>query len=93
MATISLTVPAAAVPRVRTAFCATYGYAVNVPNPAFDRTKPVDATTNPQTIPNPVTPDEFVRGRLLQFMREIVQSHESDVARRAILPPAPLDVT
>ena len=89
---------AAAKQKVLDAFATAYGYPATVPNPAFDSSKPVDAQTNPQTIPNPQTKQAFFNRQLTAYIRDIVRSEAiktaaktaSDTASTAVdldLPP------
>ena len=58
-----------------TAIAIIHGWTVDVPNPAFDKTKPVDALTNPATIPNPRTSVQGGVDYLVSVFKNII-AHE-----------------
>lgn len=60
----TLKVPSAAVERIATAFCASYGY---------------QATLEDGT-PNPQTPLQFTQRRLMAYIKEVVISYEANDA-------------
>ena len=55
------------------ALCRKFGYQATVSNPAFDPAKPVDPTANPQTVPNPVTADDFAALCIVNWVKSIVE--------------------
>jgi hypothetical protein len=73
MATVSITVPDAVLPRVVAAFAATFGYAATMP----------DGTANPET------QNAFVKRKVAEYIKAIVVAHEAnrdaDAARAATL--------
>lgn len=68
--------------KVLDAFVSAYGYQATVPNPAFDSSKPVDAQTNPQTIPNPQSKQAFFNRQLTAYIRDIVRSEAIKTAAK-----------
>lgn len=66
------------------AFCAAYGYAAKVPNPAFDGTKPEDPVSNPTTIDNPQSKQQFFNRHLTGYLRGIVENQRGEVERKKI---------
>lgn len=74
MATFSVTIPDAEVPVLEEAFCASYGYQEEIPNP-----EPQDAATpDPEwtpTIPNPQSKQEFTQARIVAYMHEVVRGY------------------
>lgn len=59
--------------KVMQAFGDAYGYQANIPNPAFDSTKPVDPVTNPATIPNPQGLQVFFNKQVSNYIRDVVR--------------------
>jgi hypothetical protein len=85
MAQITLDVPAA----VLDATCARQGYSGTIANPAYDPTKPEDATTNPKTVAQ--TKPQFVKAWLVRMLRQEYQTREREqhvAAYAATTPPA-----
>lgn len=59
-------------------------------NPAFDPAKPVDPTTNPQTITNPEPVLSAIDG-LWEGIKNNVISWEHEQGKKAVPNPAPID--
>ena len=70
-ATITVFRDAAAKTKILQSFATVYNYQATVTNPAFDPTKPIDAVTNPQTIPNPQSQQGFFNAKVTQFIKDV----------------------
>ena len=56
-----------------------YGYQDNIPNPAFDDQIPEDPTTNPSTIPNPQSVEDFTKEKTIDLLLdEAAQGYDND---------------
>lgn len=65
MASITFSFPDESAPLIAAAFCNTYGYQTQVPDPA-----------NPgQLIPNPQSPDEFARQKVADYVRDVCRAY------------------
>lgn len=70
MATITISIPDAAVTRVTDAFTKQFAYQDTIPDP-----------NNPgATIPNPETKAQFVQRMIRNYIKEVVASYEARVA-------------
>ena len=65
--------------RVAPAFRA--GYSANIPNPDYDPEQPVDPETNPETIANPQTENEYAIGQLNTFLLQVIRNRVKDYER------------
>lgn len=65
MATMTMTIPDAMLPRVVAAFAATHGYRATLPNGD----------------PNPQTPAQFARAQVANFIKHTVTNYESELAK------------
>jgi hypothetical protein len=56
-----------------------YGYQDNIPNPMFDDQIPEDPTTNPSTIPNPQSIEDFTKEMAIEgLLDEAAQGYDND---------------
>jgi hypothetical protein len=70
MADVTISIPNPQIPRIRAAFAAAYNYQPTIPDP-----------NNPgQTIPNPVSIDQFVKQQVIRYVKTIVREHEAHIA-------------
>jgi len=76
------------VSRVITAMCANYGYKTEIENPAFDLDQPA-SDENPETIPNPETPNQFANRMTRDFLMQNTVSYEIKVEKENIPPVTP----
>ncbi len=85
MARFTLDVPDSRLARVVTAFCVTFGYQPQVQGE--------DGTL----VPNPETPQQFTRRKLVEHARAVVVAHEAaaagEVAREAAAAKAEAEIT
>lgn len=68
MATVSITIPDGELNRITEAFAGYYGYQETVPDPPGD------------PIPNPETKAQFLRARVIDYIRETVHVQELTTA-------------
>jgi len=92
MAVFSVIIADADVPRVITALCANYGYQANIDNPNFNPSLPVDPSTNPETIPNPETSNQFANRMTRNFIMENTVAYELRIEKENVPQPTPPDV-
>ena len=71
MASITFSFPDEAVPLIAQAFCDSYGYRSTIPDP----------DSPGKTIPNPQTPAEFTRQKVVDYVREVCRGY---IAKTAI---------
>lgn len=68
-----------------------YGYQDNIPNPAYDDQIPEDPTTNPSTIVNPQSIEDFTKEQLIEILKDeagqgyISEKHVTVAAEKAAL--------
>tara|TARA_R110002012_G_scaffold114455_1_gene261206 strand:+ start:28 stop:321 length:294 start_codon:yes stop_codon:yes gene_type:complete len=89
MAQFSVIIADADVSRVITALCANYGYQANIPNPNFNPSLPVDASTNPESIPNPETSNKFANRMTRNFLMENTVAYELKIEKENVPQPTP----
>ena len=79
MAQVTINIGNADLPTIVSAFSAIYGYQANIPDP-----------NNPgQTIPNPVTPQEFARQQIIRYVKDVTRQYlqeQSQAAAPAVAP-------
>ena len=93
MAVFSVNIDNADVGRVISAMCANYGYQAQIENPSFDPSLPIDAYTNPETIPNPETQSQFANRKTRDFLMENTVAYELRVERENVPKPTPPNIT
>ena len=93
MAVFSVNIDDADVNRVISAMCANYGYQAQIENPSFDPSLPIDADTNPETIPNPETQSQFANRKTRDFLMENTVAYELRVERENVPKPTPPNIT
>lgn len=71
MKTISLSCEDAAFDLAATALCVAYGYQPTVPDPDHPG----------QTMTNPVTPGEFARARIVDFIKDVTRGYLANLKR------------
>lgn len=76
MATVSFSIPDPEVDRVVNAFADYYAYQAAVPNPDHDPSDP----ESPETVPNPLNKTQFLKQRVIGFVKEAVRNQERSVA-------------
>lgn len=69
MATITITIPTAVTNRVIEGFCKRYGYS--------------DFLDEKKSIPNPETKPQFVKRRVIEFIKRAVRDSEIETASKA----------
>lgn len=93
MATITITIPDNAVDRVNSAFQREYpGYSATIPDPAWqpmiaDPNNPGQQIPNPTPqgqVPNPVTPTQYTRQKIRQWIISRVELHEGEAEAQAV---------
>jgi len=92
MAVFSVIIADEDVSRVITALCANYGYQINIPNPNFNPSLPIDPTTNPETITNPETPNKFANRMTRNFIMENTVAYELNIEKENVPQPTPPDI-
>jgi len=92
MAVITITIPAVDEPRVFDGFAAQHKRPDVVPNTTFD--PEVDAPSL-ATIPNPQTKEQFLKEKIVEFVKGSVRAEETRLAletARGVMPSEP-DIT
>lgn len=92
MATLSIAFSDASKDRVIDAFAAHHKYQPLIPNPSYD---PETDDPSEETAPNPVTKGQFMKQKVIAFVKESVKAEESRAsmtAAKQALSPVP-DVT
>ncbi len=92
---LSITVPDAVQARLLAAFCRQHGYQATVGNPAFNPVIPENPTTNPRTIANPENRVQFLKRKVIDFIKESASAAEAtadaEAARKAAADKAGTD--
>ncbi len=68
-------------------FADLFNYTSKVPNPAFDSTKPENPTTNPSTIDNPQSKQQFFNRHLTTYLRSHIQEARTRAEQRKVTVP------
>lgn len=83
MATLSITIPNEIAVRVNDAVAGIYGYKSTIPNPT---PRPAEEETGfdtwTVTVPNPQTKAQFSKQQVINFLKEVVKSHEANLATK-----------
>ena len=61
----------------------------NIPNPDFNPSLPVDASTNPESIPNPETSNKFANRMTRNFLMENTVAYELKIEKENVPQPTP----
>jgi len=78
MATITFNIPDDKIQDIINAFASSINmYYDQVNNPDFDPSKPEDPTTNPKTIPNPVSKSKFTKQCIIDYIKRTVKEHKA----------------
>lgn len=91
MASVTLTLPDAELTRILDGFAAQHKYQDTVPNPDYDPDDP--AETDPPTIPNPQNKAQFLKKKIIQFVKESVRAQETRSTKEAAINAMPSDPT
>lgn len=80
---VTITIPPAKVQGVVDAFCYFGNYRNYIPNPAFNPDLPEDPVTNPLTLPNPETANQFAIRMLKEDIKKVYLRHQRILAKEA----------
>lgn len=70
MASININIPDDKAQWLVQGLATRFGYSDFLPNPDFNPTLPIDASTNPDTIPNPQTKVQFAKAMVIEFIKK-----------------------
>lgn len=83
MATITINIPVDKEQWVLDGFKIRFNYQEQVDNPDFDSQQPVDAVTNPLTIPNPESLEAFAKRMIIHMIKSEANVGHNQVSMEA----------